>query len=48
MMAVTLTFWNKWVPVRKESTADGTTSLYFGFGRLTWQPKSATSGGSGA
>lgn len=29
--------WNKWVPVRKESAADGTTSLYFGIGRLWWR-----------
>lgn len=43
-MSVTLTFWNRWVPVRKEQTADGTTSLYFGFGRLSWQRKVAELG----
>jgi hypothetical protein len=24
--AITLTLWNKWVPVRRETTADGMTS----------------------
>ena len=34
--AITLTLWNKWVPVRRETTADGMTSVYFGIGRLSW------------
>lgn len=29
-----LTFWNRWVAPRRERTADGTTTLYFGIGRL--------------
>jgi hypothetical protein len=38
-MSIELRFWNKWVPVRKEQTADGWTSLYFGFGVLAWGRK---------
>jgi hypothetical protein len=36
-LRVTLTFWNKWVPRRVEHLADGTTAVYFGFGRLSWR-----------
>jgi hypothetical protein len=36
---ITITFWNKWVPIRRESVADGTSLFYFGFGRLTWRKK---------
>lgn len=35
-LQVQFTLWNRWVPVRKETTADGTTSVYFGIGRLSW------------
>lgn len=36
-LRVEFTLWNKWVRVRKERTADGTTIVYFGFGRLAWR-----------
>jgi hypothetical protein len=47
-VSVTLTFWNKWVPVRREQTADGTTSVYFGIGRLSWQRKAGPAASGGA
>lgn len=36
-LRVTFELWNRWVPMRRETTADGTTALYFGIGRLTWR-----------
>lgn len=36
---VTVSFWNQWIRPRVEHYADGSSTVYFGIGQVTWRTK---------